>query len=108
VRREELRQAALAQASLQTSDALVLRLGKEVAELVQAAQNGSDAAAARTSQAIGNGKLLLLLITALSVVGAALIALRYVVLRVVRPVERITAAMSGLAGLVERGGRDGR
>jgi adenylate cyclase len=97
LRRKELRQIAVAQASLEANNALVLRLGEEVAELVRTAQNNSDAAAIRTAQAIGNGKLLLLLITALSVVGAAAIAMRYVVPRVVRPIERITAAMSGLA-----------
>ena len=97
LRREELRQIAVSQASLEANNSLVLRLGKEVAELVLTAQNSSDAAALRTAQAIGNGQLLLLLITALSVVGAAVIAVRYVVPRVVRPIERITAAMSGLA-----------
>ena len=81
----------------QANNSLVLRLGKEVAELVMTAQNSSDAAALRTAQAIGNGELMLLLITALSVVGAVVIAVRYVVPRVVRPIERITAAMSGLA-----------
>ena len=83
---------------MQANNSLVLELGKEVAEIVVNAQNGSDAAALRTAQAIGNGRLLLLLITALSVLGASLIALRYVAPRVVRPIERITAAMSGLAG----------
>lgn len=97
LRREDLRQSAVAQASLQANNALVLRLGKEVAELVLTAQNSSDAAAARTAQAIRNGRLLLLLITALSVLGATLIAVLYVVPRVVRPIENITAAMSGLA-----------
>jgi class 3 adenylate cyclase/phosphoglycerate-specific signal transduction histidine kinase len=97
LRRRELRQIAAAQASLEANNALVLRLGEEVAELVREAQNNSDAAAIRAAQAIGNGKLLLLLITALSAVGAAAIALRYVVPRVVRPIERITWAMSGLA-----------
>ena len=97
MRREELRQIAVAQASLQANNSLVLELGKEVAEIVVTAQNSSDAAALRTAQAIRNGQLLLLLITALSVVGASLIALRYVVPRVVRPIEKITAAMSGLA-----------
>ena len=82
---------------MQANNSLVLRLGKEVAELVLAAQNSSDAAALRTAQAIRNGRLLLLLITALSVVGAVVIAVLYVVPRVVRPIERITAAMSGLA-----------
>jgi class 3 adenylate cyclase/phosphoglycerate-specific signal transduction histidine kinase len=97
LRREELRQIAVAQASLQANNSLVLRLGKEVAELVLAAQNSSDAAAVRTAQAIRNGRLLLLLITALSVVGAVVIAVLYVVPRVVRPIENITAAMSGIA-----------
>jgi len=97
LRREELHQIAVAQAALQANNSLVLRLGKEVAELVLIAQNSSDAAAVRTAQAIRNGRLLLLLITTLSVVGAAVIAVLYVVPRVVRPVENITAAMSGLA-----------
>jgi len=59
---------------LQTNNSLVLSLGKEVAELVQTAQNSSDTAAVRTAQAIRNGRFLLLLITALSVVGAVVIA----------------------------------
>ena len=54
---------------MQANDSLVLRLGKEVADLVVTAQNNSDAAALRTAQAIRNGRLLLLLITALSVRG---------------------------------------
>jgi class 3 adenylate cyclase/phosphoglycerate-specific signal transduction histidine kinase len=97
LRREELRQIAVAQASLQASNSLVLHLGKEVEELILTAQNGSDAAAIRTAQAIRNGRLLLFLITTLSVVGAIVIAVLYVVPRVVRPIENITAAMSGLA-----------
>jgi class 3 adenylate cyclase/HAMP domain-containing protein len=98
LRSEELRQIAAAQASFQASNSLVLQLGEEVAELVATAQKSSDAAALRAAQAIGNGQLLLLLITALSVLGAILIAVRYVAPRVVRPIERITAAMTGLAG----------
>ena len=97
LRREELHQIAVAQASLQANNSLVLHLGKEVAELVLTAQNNSDAAAVRTAQAIRDGRLLLLFITALSVVGAVLIAVLYVVPRVVRPIENITVAMSGLA-----------
>ena len=98
LRREELRHLAAAQTSLQANNSLVLELGKEVAEIVVNAQNSSDTAALRTAQAIGNGRLLLLVITALSVLGASLIALRYVAPRIVRPIEKITAAMSGLAG----------
>ena len=97
LRREELRKVAAAQASLETSSSLLLQLGKEVAELVMTAQSNSDAAALRAAKAIHNGRLLLLLITALSLTGAVLIAMRYVVPQVVRPIERITGAMSGLA-----------
>jgi class 3 adenylate cyclase/phosphoglycerate-specific signal transduction histidine kinase len=97
LRQEELRQIAAAQVFLEASNALVLDLGKEVAELVLAARNSSDATALRTARAIGSGQILLIFITALSVVGAAVISMLYVVPRVVRPIEKITAAMSGLA-----------
>jgi class 3 adenylate cyclase/phosphoglycerate-specific signal transduction histidine kinase len=97
LRREELRKVAAAQASLETSSSLLLQLGKEVAELVMTAESNSDAAALRAANAIQNGRLLLLLITAVSLTGAVLITMRYVVPQVVRPIERITGAMSGLA-----------
>jgi class 3 adenylate cyclase/phosphoglycerate-specific signal transduction histidine kinase len=109
LRRRELHEVALAQASLEANNSLVLRLGKEVAELVKTARNNSDAAARSAAQAISNGQILLLLITALSALGAALIALRYVVPQVVRPIENITAAMTGLAAgdtSIEVPGRD--
>ena len=97
LRRKELHQIAVAQVSLQANSSLVLNLGKDVAKLVKSAQNNSDAAAARTAQAIRHGQLLLLIITALSVIGATAIALQFVVPRVVRPIESITVAMTGLA-----------
>jgi adenylate cyclase len=97
LRREELRQVASAQASLNINSSLVLNLGAIVSVLVDSAQSKSDAAAARTAAAIRNGQGLLLLITALSVMGAAIITLHYVVPKVVRPIESITGAMSGLA-----------
>ena len=50
-------------------------LGDEVAKLVSAAQNNSDQAAARSADAIRYGKLLLLVISALSAAGAAAILL---------------------------------
>ena len=109
LRRRELHEVALAQASLEANNSLVLRLGEEVAELVKTARNNSDAAAQSAAQAISNGQILLLLITALSALGAALIAWRYVVPQVVRPIENITAAMTGLAAgdtSIEVPGRD--
>jgi len=98
LRREELREIEVAQASLQANSSLVLLLGEKVAELVLAAQKSSDAAADRTAQAMGKGQILLLFFTAMSVAGAVAIAVQYVVPRVVRPIESITSAMSGLAG----------
>jgi class 3 adenylate cyclase/HAMP domain-containing protein len=97
LRREELRTVAAAQASLERSSSLLLQLGKEVTDLVTTAQSNSDEAALRLAKAIRNGKLLLLLITAASLAGAILIATRYVIAQVVKPIERITRAMSGLA-----------
>src|SRR5262249_10903394 len=97
LRREELRQVAAAQAGLETSSSLLLQLGKEVTQLVTTAQSNSDAAALRTAQAIQDGRVLLVFITVLSLAGAVFIAIRYVVPQVVRPIERITAAMSELA-----------
>ena len=97
LRREELRTVAAAQASLERSSSLLLQLGKEATDLVATAQSNSDEAALRLAKAIRNGKLLLLFITAASLAGAILIATRYVIAQVVRPIERITRAMSGLA-----------
>jgi HAMP domain-containing protein len=82
---------------LERSNSLLLQLGKEVTDLVATAQSNSDEATLRLAKAIRNGKLLLLLITAASLAGAILIATRYVIPQVVRPIERITRAMSGLA-----------
>ena len=97
VRHDELRQSAAAQASLEASRLAAVALGDEVAKLVSAAQNNSDQAAARSADAIRYGKLLLLVISALSAAGAAAILLNYVVPSIVRPLERVTVAMSGLA-----------
>ena len=97
MRTEELRQEAAAQHSLGDNRLLAARLEQEVAQLVTATQSASDAAALRSAEAIRIGKLLLLLITALGIVGAAVILLQYVLARIVRPIESITAAMTGLA-----------
>jgi signal transduction histidine kinase/DNA-binding response OmpR family regulator len=97
LRQEELRQVAAAQHALETSRMLAVRLGAEVAALVAAAHSESDADALRSAEAIRIGKLLLLIITALSIIGATVILLQVVLARIVRPVESITQAMTGLA-----------
>ncbi|MCK5622618.1 MAG: PAS-domain containing protein, partial [Alphaproteobacteria bacterium] len=98
LRRGELLQVAAAEASLEANRLLALKLGEEVTILVTSAQQSSDAAASHSAQAIKSGKWLLLLITSLSAVGAAAIVLYYVAPRIVKPLEKITAAMSDLAG----------
>jgi len=97
VRERELRQIATADDLLQAARSLSIRLGEQVAELVTVAQGGSDQAALQASQAISDGELVLLLITAVSIAGATLIVLFYVAPRVVRPLENITTAMTKLA-----------
>jgi class 3 adenylate cyclase/HAMP domain-containing protein len=97
VRERELRQIVAAEGLLQAARALSVRLGEQVAVLVSAAHSESDQAALRASRAISDGELVLLLITAVSIAGATLIVLFYVAPHVVRPLERITAAMTELA-----------
>ncbi|MCH8155238.1 MAG: PAS-domain containing protein, partial [Proteobacteria bacterium] len=97
IREQELSQIATADNLLQAARSLSIRLGDQVTALVAAAQSGSDQAARQASQAIGDGELVLLMITAVSVVGAILIVLFYVAPRVVKPLEDITTAMTELA-----------
>ncbi len=97
LRRGELRHIARAQVSLEASRALSVMLSREVAELVTAARRESDAAAARSASTIENGKIFMILITAASILGATLVVMYYVRPRIVRPLERITDAMTELA-----------
>jgi class 3 adenylate cyclase/phosphoglycerate-specific signal transduction histidine kinase len=111
IRHSELQQIVDAQHFLAVNNALVLELGDEVARLVAAAQDKSDSASAHAIRAIRNGQLFLSLITVLSAVAAAVIVTRYVVPRVIRPLEDITTAMSGLAAgdtSIDIPGRDRR
>jgi serine phosphatase RsbU (regulator of sigma subunit)/anti-sigma regulatory factor (Ser/Thr protein kinase)/phosphoglycerate-specific signal transduction histidine kinase len=97
LRERELRHIETADDRLQAARASSIRLGDRVAELVTAAQSGGDQAALHAGQAISDGELVLLMITVMSVAGATLIVLLYVAPRVVRPLERITTAMTELA-----------
>ena len=98
LRRQELEQAAKAQASLQDSRRLAVQLGAEVAEVVDAARQRSDTAATRALATIENGKLSLLAISLAGLVCATAIMLAYVRPRIIRPLENMTAAMTRLAG----------
>ncbi len=97
LRRAELQQIAVAQSALESSRALAIQLGDQVTGLVTAARAATNAAASESAEAIDSGKLLMMIITVASVVGAALVMLYYVVPWIIRPLERITGAMTDLA-----------
>ena len=97
VRREELRHMARAQSALEESRAVTVRLGDEVTALVSAARQDSQAAEARSTEAIAGGKLFMMILTAASVMGTAVVMLYYVGPKIIRPLENITGAMADLA-----------
>ncbi len=97
LRRNELRQAAAAEKALEASRTTAVTLGDKVAVLVTAASNHGDRAATGSEQAIQTGKLLMILFTASSLLGALVVVFYYVGPRIVRPLDNITEAMSDLA-----------
>ena len=97
LRHAELQQIAVAQSALEGSRALAVRLGDEVTGLVTAARAATNAAASHSAQAINSGKVFMMIITLAGVVGAAIVMLYYVVPWIIRPLERITGAMTDLA-----------
>lgn len=109
LRRDELRHMALAQTALDDSRALTIELGGKVAGLVKATRDASDAAAARSGEAVAGGKLIIIVLTVAGVLGAAVVMFAYVGPRIIRPLEHITAAMTDLAAgdtAVDIPGRD--
>ena len=97
LRRAELQQIAAAQSALAGSRALASQLGDEIGGLVAAAQTASNAAGSGAAQAITNGAIFMLIITVVSIVGAVVVMLYYVVPWIIRPLESITKAMADLA-----------
>jgi hypothetical protein len=84
LRREELQQIAAAQSALAGSRALANQLGDEIASIVAAAQTASNAAASGAAQAITNGAILMAIITIVSILGAVVVMLYYVVPWIIR------------------------
>jgi adenylate cyclase len=97
LRRAELQQIAIAQAALRGSRALADQLGEEVGGLVTAARTATNTATSRSAAAINNSKIFLLVITVAGIAGAVMVMLYYVVPWIIRPLERITQAMTDLA-----------
>jgi class 3 adenylate cyclase/phosphoglycerate-specific signal transduction histidine kinase len=97
LRRGELQQMASAQLALAGSRVLASQLGDRIAVLVTAAQSASNAAGSEAARAITNGAVFMLIITVVSIVGAAFVMLYYVVPWIIRPLESITKAMTDVA-----------
>ena len=97
LRRDELRQAAVAQSALEESRNLAVLLGDRVAQLVIAASDVSEAAAAGSEETIQRGKILMIVLTVSGLLGALVVVLYYVGPHIVRPLDRITEAMTELA-----------
>ncbi|MGI9520376.1 MAG: PAS-domain containing protein, partial [Hyphomicrobiaceae bacterium] len=97
LRRSELEQIQIAQKALDGSQKLAVDLSESVGERVSAAGQQSDAAAASSDQAIQTGKVLMLVFTFASLLGALVVIFFYVGPRIVRPLDNITEAMSELA-----------
>ena len=98
LRSAELEQAENARRLLQVNRQLATRLRDIVATLVATAGANSDTASTRSAEAIRGGRLLLLVIMALSVLGAVMIMVLYVMRRVVTPLRDMTRAMTEIAG----------
>jgi adenylate cyclase len=97
LRGAELQQIAAAQSALAGSRTLASQLRDEIAALVASARKDSVAAAAGAAQAVRNGAIFMTVISVVSVVGALLVMLYYVMPWIIRPLESITKAMTDLA-----------
>jgi HAMP domain-containing protein len=97
IRTRELAQAEKADALLASNRELANQLTDVVNSLVTSAKANSDDAFQRSSDAVQGGKLLLAIIMVVSVLGAALIMMFYVMKRVIVPLQSMTSAMTELA-----------
>ena len=72
-------------------------LGRAVAELVRVAESISTSTATEASQVINNGRLVMLVISAASILCALIVVFAFVGPRLIRPIEETTDAMTRLA-----------
>jgi adenylate cyclase len=97
LRRAELAEAAAGGVALAASRDLSYELGELVSAIVARAEAASLSAADESATAIERAQVALVLITLLGLAGAAVVMFRYVDPRIIRPVGRITSAMTQLA-----------
>lgn len=97
LRRTELKQMAVGEAALDASRDLSRELGALAAAIVARAKTASRAASASSAGAIEQGQVALALITLVGLTGAVIAMFGYVDPRIIRPIGRITSAMTRLA-----------
>jgi len=97
LRRDELEQMTAARSALGDGGAIAARLGDVTRRLVDVAQAASQNDRVRAQDTIGGGRILLLIIIAVTVSGAISIVVFYVAPRVVQPLLDMTHAMVRLA-----------
>ncbi len=91
-RRELLLQQQSANALVEQARTLATTLTDQVDHLVQLVETRTDAAVAASNRAIDLGETLLLVLNAVSIIGAVLIGWGYVARHITQPVVRITGA----------------
>jgi class 3 adenylate cyclase len=97
LRRDELEQAGAAERALRHGSEIAARLGDVTRRLVDRARAASAGDGVRAENAIGSGRILLLVIIAATVSGAISIVVFYVAPRVVQPLVDMTNALVRLA-----------
>ena len=97
IHRAELESSARAATALAKSRALAANLQTEVAKLVATARERGVTAEGYSTEVIELGRTLLVLVAVASLVTVGLVMLFYIRPRIIRPLERITGAMTRLA-----------
>ncbi|MEM9106008.1 MAG: adenylate/guanylate cyclase domain-containing protein [Pseudomonadota bacterium] len=97
IKRAQLQEIETAGASLARSREQAALLQQAVAEFVVIAERLSDQTAANAQQTVDSGKIVMLVISAMSIVGAILIMVLFVGPRLLRPIEETTLTMAALA-----------
>ncbi|MCP4315486.1 MAG: HAMP domain-containing protein [Hyphomicrobiales bacterium] len=97
IKQAQLEEIETAHAALEKSRALAVELRAAVAEFVIIAERFSDETGGTAQDTIDSGKIVMLLISAASIVGAILTMLLFVGPRLLRPIEETTQTMAKLA-----------
>jgi methyl-accepting chemotaxis protein len=98
LRKRELERDGAAAASLKAARDIATRFGAEVSKIVASAQEGNAIAARSAAAAISGGETLLLIVTIVSLAGAAALAYLYVGRNIAMRLDALVRAMRAIAG----------